>query len=66
MLTYFSIIYVYFITGLIILEYAAEVWTHVEIEAEDYFFPLEPVSVADLYQSTKRKPGIKTLCSSLY
>lgn len=25
--------------------FAAEVWSHVEIEAEDYFFPLEPVSV---------------------
>ncbi|KAM3961169.1 uncharacterized protein ACR2FA_004721 [Aphomia sociella] len=31
------------IGGLIILGLAAEVWSHVEIEAEDYFFPLEPV-----------------------
>lgn len=31
-------------TGLIILGLAEEVWNHVEIEAEDYFFPLEPVN----------------------
>ncbi|XP_045538286.1 uncharacterized protein LOC106721763 [Papilio machaon] len=30
-------------SGLIILGFAKEVWNHVEIEAEDYFFPLEPV-----------------------
>ncbi|KAJ8709109.1 hypothetical protein PYW07_008935 [Mythimna separata] len=30
-------------TSSIILMLAAEVWSHVEIEAEDYFFPLEPV-----------------------
>ncbi|KAJ8711676.1 hypothetical protein PYW08_008630 [Mythimna loreyi] len=30
-------------TCLIIIVLAAEVWSHVEIEAEDYFFPLEPV-----------------------
>ncbi|PZC78003.1 uncharacterized protein LOC110376264 [Helicoverpa armigera] len=29
--------------SLIIIGLAAEVWSHVEIEAEDYFFPLEPV-----------------------
>ncbi|CAK1593780.1 unnamed protein product [Parnassius mnemosyne] len=29
--------------GLIILGFAEKVWAHVEIEAEDYFFPLEPV-----------------------
>lgn len=33
----------FFISGLIIIILAAEVWSHVEIEAEDYFFPLEPV-----------------------
>lgn len=32
-----------FVQGLIVVGLAAEVWTHVEIEAEDYFFPLEPV-----------------------
>ncbi|KAJ2954713.1 hypothetical protein O0L34_g3017 [Tuta absoluta] len=36
-------IYKSIFTGLIIIEFAAEVWPHVEIEAEDYFFPLEPV-----------------------
>lgn len=30
-------------SGLIIIGLATEVWPHVEIEAEDYFFPLEPV-----------------------
>lgn len=30
-------------SGLIIIGLATEVWSHVEIEAEDYFFPLEPV-----------------------
>ncbi|KAI5644869.1 hypothetical protein NE865_03215 [Phthorimaea operculella] len=36
-------IYKKIFTSLIIIEFAAEVWSHVEIEAEDYFFPLEPV-----------------------
>ncbi|XP_073959443.1 uncharacterized protein [Choristoneura fumiferana] len=31
------------ITSLFIIRYATEVCCHVEIEAEDYFFPLEPV-----------------------
>ncbi|XP_035453146.2 uncharacterized protein LOC118278158 isoform X3 [Spodoptera frugiperda] len=30
-------------TSLVIVGLAAEVWSHVEIEAEDYFFPLEPL-----------------------
>uniref|UniRef100_A0A2H1WSE8 SFRICE_015834 n=1 Tax=Spodoptera frugiperda TaxID=7108 RepID=A0A2H1WSE8_SPOFR len=29
--------------GLVVVGLAAEVWSHVEIEAEDYFFPLEPL-----------------------
>lgn len=31
------------LSGLLALSLAANVSAHVEIEAEDYFFPLEPV-----------------------
>ncbi|XP_063364247.1 uncharacterized protein LOC134652938 [Cydia amplana] len=31
------------ITGLLIIKFASQVWSHVEVELEDYFFPLEPV-----------------------
>lgn len=34
-----------FFSGLLVVSLSAKVWTHVEIEAEDYFFPLEPVSI---------------------
>ncbi|XP_022815629.1 uncharacterized protein LOC111348923 [Spodoptera litura] len=30
------------VTSLMLIGLAAEVWSHVEIEADDYFFPLEP------------------------
>ncbi|CAH1635986.1 unnamed protein product [Spodoptera littoralis] len=32
------------VTGFMMIGLATEVWSHVEIEADDYFFPIEPVT----------------------
>ncbi|CAH1635987.1 unnamed protein product [Spodoptera littoralis] len=31
------------VTSLIIIGLAAEVWSHVDMETEDFYFPLEPI-----------------------